>query len=139
MNKLKFHQLQYLPRELEAGVLYYSEEFNVVGHLCPCGCGNKVITPIGSMNWSITIEGDKPTLYPSLGNWQLPCRSHYWIIKGQIEWSNNWTDEEIQEGWQAEETRRRKYFDGLQELEESTSIYEKIKSWILFVKSKLKI
>jgi hypothetical protein len=90
--------------------LYLSEEYNVAGHLCPCGCGNKVITPLGSTEWSYVIRNNKITLYPSLGNWQLPCRSHYWIRNGKIEWSYQWTDEQIEKGKRNEEVFRRKHF-----------------------------
>src|SRR5688572_27803500 len=106
MDIIKLLLVQYLPKELEAGVLYVSKEFGVAGHLCPCGCGNKIITPLGSNEWSFTEYKGKPTLYPSLGNWQLPCKSHYWITEGEIEWSYQWTDEKIKEGYRYEEMRR---------------------------------
>ena len=110
MDKIELKRVQYMPMELSPGILYVSEEFNVAGHMCPCGCGNKIITPLTPTEWSFTIENDQPTLYPSIGNWQLPCRSHYWIVSGEIEWSYRWTEKQIKAGQIAEEKRRKSYF-----------------------------
>jgi hypothetical protein len=34
-------------------------------------------------------------MFPSVGNWTLPCQSHYWIRNGKILWARRWTEEEI--------------------------------------------
>src|SRR3954463_1662045 len=101
--QIKLERVYYMPKELEEGVLYLSEEFGVAAHLCPCGCKTKIVTPIGPVDWSFSEIKGKPTLHPSIGNWQLPCRSHYWIIKGVIKWSYPWTEEEVETGRKAEE------------------------------------
>jgi uncharacterized protein DUF6527 len=44
---ITLERVKYLPRELAPVILYVSEEFGVAGHLCACGCGNKVVTPLG--------------------------------------------------------------------------------------------
>jgi len=113
INKIKLLEVNYLPTELEPGILYVSKKYGVAGHLCPCGCGNKIILPLGSTEWHLTIRKGKPTLYPSLGNWQLSCKSHYWIINGEIEWSYQWSEEQIKIGWESEDLRRKFYFDKL--------------------------
>src|SRR5438876_809077 len=100
-----------MPPALEPGVLYVSEEFEVAGHLCACGCGNKVMTPLGPAEWSFEDVDGRPSLRPSIGNWQLPCRSHYWIIAGSVRWSGQWTAEEIEQGWRADEAKVRAYFE----------------------------
>jgi Family of unknown function (DUF6527) len=123
MDRIKLLPVKFLPKELEPWVLYVSEEFSVAGHLCPCGCGNKIITPLGPTEWSFTENNRKPTLYPSLGNWQLPCRSHYWITEGEIEWSYQWTEEQIIAGRQSEEKRKRNHY-------EKCNIKRGKKSWI---------
>jgi hypothetical protein len=110
INKLQLKEVQYMPRELEPGVLYFSKEFEIASHLCPCGCGNKIITPIGPTDWSITIRKSKPTLFPSIGNWQIPCKSHYWIRNGLINWSYQWTEDQIKAGRQEEVAKRENYF-----------------------------
>ena len=113
IDKVKLLEVKYLPQELDSGILYFSKKFGVAGHLCPCGCGNKIITPLGGTEWHLKIKNDKPTLYPSLGNWQLSCRSHYWIIDGEIEWSYEWDDDQIKRGKNAEDMRRKTYFKKL--------------------------
>ena len=47
MNTIKLERVQYMPKQLSPGILYVSEKYSVAGHLCACGCGNKVITPLG--------------------------------------------------------------------------------------------
>jgi len=100
-----------MPKALEPGVLYVAEEFEVAGHLCACGCGNKVMTPLGPAEWSFEEVKGEPTLRPSIGSWQLPCQSHYWIIGGEVRWSDKWSPAQIERGRQDEEVRLRAYFD----------------------------
>ncbi|RIH63512.1 hypothetical protein D1164_19345 [Mariniphaga sediminis] len=114
MNSIKLLKVKYLPNKLETGILYVSKKYGIAGHLCPCGCGNKIITPLDSTEWQLTIKKDKPSLYPSIGNWQLPCKSHYWIRNGEIKWSYQWSEEEIAAGNSAEEIRRKLYFEKLE-------------------------
>jgi Family of unknown function (DUF6527) len=110
INKIKLLEVTYLPTKLEPGILYVSKKYGVAGHLCPCGCRNKIITPLGKTEWHLKVKNGKPTLYPSLGNWQLSCRSHYFIIDGEIEWSYQWSDDQIKRGQKAEDMRWNTYF-----------------------------
>lgn len=87
-----------MPKELQAGILYYAEEYGAAAHLCACGCGSKIRTPIDEMEWSLEEDTDGPSLYPSIGNWQKPCRSHYIINQGEVIWCEQWTDEEVKQG-----------------------------------------
>lgn len=84
--------------ELEEGKLYISIKYRTATHLCACGCGNKVVTPIRPPKWHLYFDGSSVSLWPSIGRWQLPCRSHYWIENGKVRWSKPWTDEQIEEG-----------------------------------------
>lgn len=94
-NKMKQNHLElvrvfYMPESLELGKIYYSEEFSTVKHLCPCGCGQKVVTPIQGEwkdGWKLNIENELITLEPSIGNFQLPCKTHYFIRNGEIIWA----------------------------------------------------
>jgi len=70
-----------VPRDLEPGVLYVSMEYGTVVHSCCCGCGHEVVTPLTPTDWGLTFNGETISLWPSVGNWNLPCRSHY-VIKG---------------------------------------------------------
>lgn len=130
-SKFELRHVEFIPKILqEEGVLYVSQRFKVAAHLCPCGCRTKIVTPLGPCEWSLSVKKRKPTLYPSVGNWQIPCRSHYWIKNGQIEWSYSWTDEEIQAGRNKEQTRRELYYQKKDDLEK-TSLWKRIKNWVL--------
>ena len=111
--KFKLQRVQYMPKELEVGVLYVSEEFETAAHLCACGCGSKIRTPLGPTEWSFEETTKGPSLYPSIGNWQKPCQSHYWINQGEIHWAEQWSPEQIAAGRRSEESRRSAYYEGL--------------------------
>lgn len=87
----RLERVHYIPSPLEPGILYVAEEFDVAGHLCACGCGSKVLTPLGPTEWSVVDSKEGPSLTPSIGNWQIPCQSHYWISEGRVEWSLTWS------------------------------------------------
>src|SRR5947207_14447195 len=69
-----------------------------------------VMTPLGPAKWSFTERNGQPSLSPSIGSWQLPCQSHYWIVGGKVRWASKWTPEQIEEGRTAEEERLQAYF-----------------------------
>ena len=58
-----------------------------MAHLCFCGCGMKVVTPLSPTGWALTFEGRGVSVTPSVGNWNLKCRSHYVISGNRIEWT----------------------------------------------------
>src|SRR5512136_2059724 len=87
--------VKYIPDEVKEGVLYISTPYGTAIHKCPCGCGEIVVTPIKPTDWTLTWNGKTVTLKPSIGNWSLPCRSHYWIIENKIVWARKWSDSEV--------------------------------------------
>lgn len=121
----------FMPTELSPGILYFSEEFGMAAHLCACGCEKKVFTPIGPTDWKLTIKDGKPTLYPSIGSWQLECQSHYWVESGRIEWSYAWSDEQIIAGRKEETLRSEIYYSKLEEEREKSSIFKRFIQWFL--------
>ncbi|MNL19710.1 hypothetical protein D3C87_1409260 [compost metagenome] len=129
MERIKLLNVYYLPKQLEEGFLYVSKEFGVAGHLCPCGCKNKIITPLDSNEWSFEETNGKPTLYPSIGNWELPCKSHYWIINGFIDWSYEWTEKQIIKGRQTEEYNRKLYYKKFESTDKKLSFLRRIINW----------
>lgn len=110
--KFELKKVRYIPAELQPGVLYVSREFGIAVHLCACGCGSKIRTPLGPTEWSVTNTKKGPSLYPSVGNWQEVCRSHYWIREGEVRRSDGWSPEQISAGRQDEERRRSAFYSG---------------------------
>lgn len=88
--------VEFMPNQLENGVLYISIPYNTATHLCACGCEREVVTPFSPIDWSITYNGRTVSLRPSIGNWNFPCKSHYFITDGQVSWSRAYTEEEMQ-------------------------------------------
>lgn len=82
-----------LPTKLDPGVLYISGTHNIVAHLCCCGCGNEVVTPLGPAGWTLRYDG-RVSLSPSIGNGAYACTSHYVIQASHVRWFSNLTSEE---------------------------------------------
>lgn len=75
-----------VPRSLEPGVLYVSMVFGTAVHACCCGCGEQVVTPLTPRDWSLLYDGQTVSLWPSIGNWNMRCRSHYLVQQNKIVW-----------------------------------------------------
>lgn len=71
---------------MKQGVLYISKPYKTTSHLCACGCGNEVVLPFGSHGWALTERLSGVTMRPSVGSFNLPCKSHYYITDNKIEW-----------------------------------------------------
>lgn len=85
-----------VPRELEPGVLYVSMEYATAVHSCCCGCGEQVVTPLSPTDWKMIYDGESVSLTPSIGNWQLPCRSHYVIRQGRVIEADSWSTAHVE-------------------------------------------
>lgn len=99
-----------IPRELEAATLYISLEYGTVVHLCCCGCGEEVVTPLSPVDWKLIYDGETVSLDPSIGSWSLPCRSHYWITRGRVRWSYAFSEDKIAENRAWDRDLRRRFF-----------------------------
>lgn len=95
---LRHEFVEFIPEELEDGVIYVSMEHATAAHKCACGCGSEVPTPISPTDWQVTFDGESISLKPSIGNWSFPCQSHYWIERGRIRWSPKLSREKIDAG-----------------------------------------
>jgi len=102
--------VEFIPSELKEGVLYVSVQYATAVHKCACGCGNKVVTPISPADWQLLFDGDSVSLTPSIGNWQFPCHSHYWIKSNKVRWAEAWTSEQIAVGREREARDSERYF-----------------------------
>jgi len=95
---LKHDFVEFIPGELKPGTIYISIRFGTASHLCCCGCGNKVVTPLRPTDWKLIFDGKTVSLDPSIGNWSFACKSHYWIRRNQVVWAAKWSEEMIQSG-----------------------------------------
>lgn len=100
-----------IPEELEAGYIYVSIRFRTAQHLCACGCGSRIVTPIKPAKYSFRYDGEAISLWPSVGAWQKPCRSHYVIRDSRVVWYPQWTDEEIARGRARDQAALRDYYE----------------------------
>ncbi len=92
---VRHEYVEYIPERLGPEVLYISKRFRTASHLCCCGCGLKVITPLNPAKWSLADHGASVSLSPSVGNWGYPCRSHYLIIRNQVRWAGQLNQRQI--------------------------------------------
>jgi hypothetical protein len=79
--------VEFVPKVLEEGVVYISIPYGTIVHSCCCGCGEKVSTPLSPAQWSLTYDGERISLSPSVGSGALPCRSHYFISLNKVRWA----------------------------------------------------
>lgn len=95
LTELKPEFVTTMPEKLEPGKLYIAREYGTAIHICACGeCGEETVTPFTPAGcdplppeWTLTENGDLVTLDPSIGNFQYPCKSHYWIKENKIVWT----------------------------------------------------
>jgi hypothetical protein len=110
MKTIQHKFVEFIPNEIVYGILYITVEYKTAVHLCVCGCGNKVVTPISPTFWEFTFDGKSISLNPSIGNWNFECQSHYWITRNRIRFARKWTDWEIEEGRIKDVIQKEKFF-----------------------------
>lgn len=98
------------PKILEDGLLYISRPFGTACHLCCCGCGTKIVTPLRPTEYRLADVGGRVTLYPSVGNWNHACRSHYVIRNGQVIVAGDMGQEEIDDGRVRDAAEKHAYY-----------------------------
>jgi len=91
MMILQHKFVEFIPDVLEDGILYISIEYCTAIHKCVCGCGNEVVTPLSPNDWELTFNGKSVSLYPSIGNWNFDCKSHYWIKNSIVKHIRKWS------------------------------------------------
>lgn len=124
-----------IPEPLDPGFLYISMRYATAVHLCCCGCGREVVTPFSPAQWHITFDGESVSLRPSIGSWNLPCRSHYVIRKGRVLEAPSWSDEEVVHGQARDKRARTAYYasKGVTDVEAKPTAVHAIKarkSWL---------
>jgi hypothetical protein len=98
------------PTALEDGILYVSRQFSSACHRCCCGCGTKIVTPLRSTEYRLIDVRGQVSLYPSVGNWNHSCRSHYVIRNGRVIRAGTMGAAEIEEGRERDEAEKRAYY-----------------------------
>lgn len=96
-----------IPEKLEDGILYVSRECHVALHNCACGCGEEASTPLVPTEYALTMTGNDASIWPSIGNHDFACRSHYIIDHGRIEWSGRMSRAAIEAGRQKDRLLKR--------------------------------
>jgi len=115
LQQIMHRFVERVPSPLEDGVIYVSISFGTVIHKCCCGCGDKVVTPLTPVDWAVTYDGQSISLFPSIGRWDAPCRSHYWIQNNRVLWSDQWSKDQIDALRNRETALRSHYFGVNQE------------------------
>jgi len=103
LNTIRPEFVESAPLSLSSGVLYISERFKTALHLCPCGCGEKVVTPLSPARWQLFYDAGIVSLHPSVGNWDYACHSHYFIRRNRIVWCGQFSPRDI--AWVKERDR----------------------------------
>lgn len=106
---LEHRFVETMPDKIEPGLLYVSMEYATAAHRCCCGCGEEIVTPFSPAQWQMTFDGDAVSLNPSVGNWNLRCRSHYVIREGRVIEAPKWTKEQIEAGRKRDKEARTNY------------------------------
>ncbi len=102
--------VDFIPTTLDDGVLYISKKFRTAGHLCCCGCGTKIVTPLREAEYRLTDQQGLVSLHPSIGNWNYPCQSHYLIKSNRVIWARQMSREEIRLGRARDDALKEAYF-----------------------------
>lgn len=118
-NALRPQFVEFIPEQLEDGILYASQRYRTATHLCCCGCGSEVVTPLGPADWTMEVVNGAVTLRPSIGNWSLPCRSHYLIRKGRVIWALDMARAEIHRGRRRDQRLRDAHIAEINRLKEA--------------------
>lgn len=107
LSELRHEFVDRIPAEVGPGTLYVCLPYATAVHLCACGCGSEVVTPLTPAGWILLHDGETVTLHPSIGNENFACRSHYWITRGSIEWVPEWPQRRRFESELQRDARRR--------------------------------
>lgn len=129
--------VEFIPGKIEEGFLYISIEYCTAIHKCICGCGNEVVTPLSPTDWKLTFNGKAVSLYPSIGNWNFDCKSHYWIRNNNVEFAGSWNEREIRLGRDNDFERKKEYFEEQDISQEESASHESTKLTIWQKISKL--
>ena len=110
-SELRCEFVEFVPEQLEDGTLYISIDYATSVHLCACGCGTKIVTPLRETEYSLRVRGSAVSLDPSIGNWDHPCQSHYLIKDNRVVWAKKMSRAEIDFDRARDDMSRDEYFE----------------------------
>ena len=122
---LQHEFVRHIPDTLEDGVLYVSIPFATVVHNCCCGCGSEVVTPLDPTDWRMVFDGKTISLYPSIGNWNFACQSHYWIQHNQVNWARRLSKKAIDKGRVRDRMLKMQHFGEIR-----LSLWQSVLKWL---------
>jgi len=96
INRISPEFVEFIPDQIEEGKIYISKKYKTAIHLCCCGCGEEVVTPLSPVDWKLVESRNGISIHPSIGNWDYRCKSHYTIKDNNVEWNSSFTDKKIQ-------------------------------------------
>jgi hypothetical protein len=141
-TKLEHKFVHFIPEQLEPGVIYISMEYATAAHSCCCGCGEQVVTPFTPTDWKLTFDGEKISLWPSIGNWNFRCRSHYIIRNSQVLGAEPWNDRKVEHGRRRDKWQKQEHYTDKSDCterkqngekpggDESTGLWDRIKKQV---------
>lgn len=102
--KYRYRLVERIPNILQEGIVYHTEEFELAGLLCACGCGHR-ITLLVPDSHRVSDERGYATIWPSIGVFDAPCKSHYFINAGEIQWRPAFSASQVSNIMQAQIAR----------------------------------
>lgn len=87
-----YQAVERIPKPLQSGIVYHSEEFEIGALLCACGCGHRVSLLVPDSH-QVSSEGGFATVRPSIAVCDAPCKSHYVISAGRVQWLPAFSDD----------------------------------------------
>lgn len=91
---LRIERVERIPDALAAEVVYVSEEYEMAALRCPCGCGHRVLLLLGDGHTVSEING-WAEVSPSIGVWDAPCKSHFFVREGKVIWATPYSQAAI--------------------------------------------
>jgi Family of unknown function (DUF6527) len=80
-----YQAVERIPKLLSEGVVYHSPEFEVAALLCACGCRHRVMLLVPDSH-QVSSERGMATVKPSIAVCDAPCKAHYFITAGEVQW-----------------------------------------------------
>jgi hypothetical protein len=114
-GRVKHEFVEFIPQEVEPATVYISGTHATCVHLCLCGCGNKVVTPLAPTEWKLIFDGETISLSPSIGNWSFDCQSHYWIRESRVIWAPALSKEKVEANRVGDRRQKHRYYRELED------------------------